>query len=169
MISNLIVDGQEGHYQSELKKNAERLGHHQSNINTLWNFFADMEKRMELLELENVNLNLQIKSLADHACHCGNKTPVGWQQKGSKDDPLEYADSKEYYTPPVTTAPLENSTPIPIALSSTLEVPSENKENVPSCCCLRSAPADCLIPISEEEEIKTVDKAEEDASGSSFK
>jgi hypothetical protein len=142
MIVNLIVDTQERDeaFGKRFQSHSDRAGRHRNEINKLVEHFGVMERRMELLEMENMDMKVRMESLADKACHCGDKTPVSWRGRGTVDEPLEYDDDEAYNTPLVA-SPDENTAPLPVP---------------PPCCRARSPPADRpLVPIQEDDKVST--------------
>jgi hypothetical protein len=85
-------------------------------------------------------------------CHCGKASPTFDEDGG-----LEYAESDEYHTPPVsslvTVPPEENEDPLPVP-DRAEEVPDLDLGTVPLSCCVTTLVRrnTMLVPIEEVEE-----------------
>jgi hypothetical protein len=128
-----------------MDKFQERLNCHRVEIDKSFCQEKELRERVEVLEA-------QVESMSERLCHCGKASPV-FDEDGS----LEYAESDEYHTPPVsslvTAPPEENEDPLPIP-DRAEEVPDLDLGTVPLSCCVttlvrRNA---VLVPIEEVEE-----------------
>jgi hypothetical protein len=128
-----------------MDKFQERLNRHRVEIDKSYRREKELRERVEVLEA-------QVESMSERLCHCGKASPIFDEDGG-----LEYAESDEYHTPPVsslvTAPPEENEDPLPIP-DRAEEVPDLDLGTVPLPCCVttlvrRNAR---LVPIEEVEE-----------------
>jgi hypothetical protein len=128
-----------------MDKFQEHLNRHRVEIDKSYCREKELRERVEVLEA-------QVESMSERLCHCGKASPTFEEDGG-----LEYADSDEYHTPPVSSLvmapPEENEDPIPIA-DRAESVFDLDLETIPSSCCMttvvrRNA---VLVPIEEVKE-----------------
>jgi hypothetical protein len=131
-----------------MDKFQECLNRHRVEIDKSYRREKELRERIEVLEA-------QVESMSERLCHCGKASPTFDEDGG-----LEYADSDEYHTPPVsslvTAPPEENEEPIPIAIVDRAEdVPDDSTpENglLPCCVTTEVRRGAMLVPIEEVEE-----------------
>jgi hypothetical protein len=146
-IINSAVERDE-YVDKGMDKFQERLNRHRVEINKSYRREKELRERVEVLEV-------QVESMSERLCHCGKASPIFEEDGG-----LEYADSDEYHTPPVsslaTAPPEENEDPLPVPILDRTESASDNldpENGLLPCCVTTLVRRDTmLVPIKEVEE-----------------
>jgi hypothetical protein len=107
----------------------------QEMVNPHW-VEIDKSYRREELQARFEVLEVQVESMSDKLCRCGQGSPLFEEGSG-----LEYADSPgEYHTPPntppTTVPPKENEAPLPTPDCAESVPNTSDQENIPPCDAL---------------------------------
>jgi hypothetical protein len=137
-----------------------RLDRHRTNIDNDHKRIRELERSVSSLLVDNVELKVQVESMADKLCRCGDRSPA-LSGAGTRNSPfeLDYESDASYTAPPV-----ENQVPLPVVLEQS-PLPSSNQENIPPACCA-DPPASSdvvMVPLVESEDERVFRVSPEEA------
>jgi hypothetical protein len=99
---------------SALDKHQARLDRQRRDMSGNYQRIVELREENRLLREEVTEQKVLIESMSDRLCNC-RSVPIPDRSSG-RSSGLSYAGSDEYRTPPVSTPPRENNTPLPVAV-----------------------------------------------------
>jgi hypothetical protein len=104
---------------SALDKHQARLDRQRRDMSGNYQRIVELREEIRLLREENAEQKVLIESMSDRLCNC--RSVLIPDRSSGRSSGLSYAGSDEYQTPPVSTPPPENNSPIPIPIFSDME------------------------------------------------